>query len=631
MNLSHKLIKLAARTMLGLAACGSAWAACDVSLVTVFANGQAVLKADCGTATISSITWLQTVVTSAPPASPVTTITTLANNLIVTPTTQDIYYTTAITTGTSTFTANGNGGAVVAGKAATITSGQTALHVAANAGGTVTSSPIGINCTNTGGACDAPFALGAIVTLTTTASTGFSFSNWAGDCSGAGACVLTMTSPRTVVATFNNVPACTLSANPSTVTAGSSSTLTATCSPAAASYVWTGANCSSASASCTVTPAATTAYTVAGTNAGGTGAPASTTVNVTQVPPTCTVAANPGSVVFGVATTVTLTASCTNSPTSYSWTNGSGSPAATGTGNSVTAAFPATAVVGTYAYSVTASNSGGASQVASTSVSVSAVPPPVCTLSASPSSVSAGTATTVQLTASCTNSPTGYSWTTGSGSPAVSGVGNIVTAAFSKSIAAGTYAYSVTASNGASSSPASTSVTVATGAVLPPNCVVKDITGDFGASITNSAAYGYQDAAQTWAYRITYSQLFSAARQGYGASGLFGRVYVFESNNAIYSISLTTNPCEFHNAPPAGFCQTQGYPGSLNGEFSLKYRASIEANSPSACILPAPAGQLGNESFWYVNLRHAAGPTVEDPYTNTCNQAQCARYLYREP
>ena len=64
MNLSHRLIKLFARAMLmlGLAASGAAWAACDVSLVTVFANGQAVLKADCGNVTISDINWYRNTV-----------------------------------------------------------------------------------------------------------------------------------------------------------------------------------------------------------------------------------------------------------------------------------------------------------------------------------------------------------------------------------------------------------------------------------------------------------------------------------------------------------------------------------------------------------------------------------------
>lgn len=78
------------------------------------------------------------------------------------------------------------------------------------------------------------------------------------------------------------VPVCTVSASASSITAGSSATLTASCSPAATSYVWTGGTCSTSTlASCTVTPTATVTYTVAGANAGGTGSAASVTLTVT--------------------------------------------------------------------------------------------------------------------------------------------------------------------------------------------------------------------------------------------------------------------------------------------------------------------------------------------------------------
>ena len=75
-------------------------------------------------------------------------------------------------------------------------------------------------------------------------------------------------------------PTCTLTASPSTITPGSSATLTASCSPAATSYLWVGGNCSSTSATCTVTPSATTIYTVAGVNSAGSGYVASANVNV---------------------------------------------------------------------------------------------------------------------------------------------------------------------------------------------------------------------------------------------------------------------------------------------------------------------------------------------------------------
>lgn len=89
-------------------------------------------------------------------------------------------------------------------------------------------------------------------------------------------------------------PICTLNANLTSVAAGSASTLTANCSPAATSYVWTGGACAgTTAATCTVTPTATTMYTVAGVNAGGTGNAASATVTVMDRLATPTVTLTP--------------------------------------------------------------------------------------------------------------------------------------------------------------------------------------------------------------------------------------------------------------------------------------------------------------------------------------------------
>jgi serine protease AprX len=65
--------------------------------------------------------------------------------------------------------------------------------------GTVTSSPAGISCPMT---CSASFAGGSSVTLTAAAGAGSSFAGWSGDCSGTGTCTLTMSSDRSVTATF---------------------------------------------------------------------------------------------------------------------------------------------------------------------------------------------------------------------------------------------------------------------------------------------------------------------------------------------------------------------------------------------------------------------------------------------
>ena len=69
--------------------------------------------------------------------------------------------------------------------------------------GTVTSTPMGINC---GPVCGSSFAGGTHVTLTATPAAGSSFAGWSGDCSGAGACQLTMNAARGVTANFKPLP-----------------------------------------------------------------------------------------------------------------------------------------------------------------------------------------------------------------------------------------------------------------------------------------------------------------------------------------------------------------------------------------------------------------------------------------
>jgi hypothetical protein len=75
-------------------------------------------------------------------------------------------------------------------------------------------------------------------------------------------------------------PVCTLMASPTSISPGMSSTLTASCTPAATSYLWSNTGFGSAASSGTVAPAATTIYSVAGSNAAGSGSAASAAVIV---------------------------------------------------------------------------------------------------------------------------------------------------------------------------------------------------------------------------------------------------------------------------------------------------------------------------------------------------------------
>ena len=106
----------------------------------------------------------------------------------------------AIVTGSMTanvvcFTSSGSGGGGASSPALTVT-------FAGNGSGTVTSSPSGISCSS---ACLAQFTSGTTVTLTAAPNTGSTFASWV-DCdtpASTNPCMVTMSSNRTVIATFN--------------------------------------------------------------------------------------------------------------------------------------------------------------------------------------------------------------------------------------------------------------------------------------------------------------------------------------------------------------------------------------------------------------------------------------------
>ncbi|HOX30490.1 MAG TPA: hypothetical protein P5080_04835 [Candidatus Paceibacterota bacterium] len=75
-----------------------------------------------------------------------------------------------------------------------------AVAMAGTGAGTVTSSPAGIDCGTT---CSATFNISDTVTLTATPAVGSTFTGWSGgDCSGTGACTVTLANDTDVTATF---------------------------------------------------------------------------------------------------------------------------------------------------------------------------------------------------------------------------------------------------------------------------------------------------------------------------------------------------------------------------------------------------------------------------------------------
>jgi hypothetical protein len=97
--------------------------------------------------------------------------------------------------------------------------------------GTVTSSPPGIDC---GGTCSASFNSGTNVTLMAAPASGCTFAGWSGGgCGETGTCIVSMTQPRNLVATFQDPTP------PNTsITSGPSGAITVS----SASFTWTGSD-----------------------------------------------------------------------------------------------------------------------------------------------------------------------------------------------------------------------------------------------------------------------------------------------------------------------------------------------------------------------------------------------------
>ena len=77
------------------------------------------------------------------------------------------------------------------------------LTVAVTGSGSVTSAPAGIDCP---GDCSEAYLSGTSVALTATPAAGWRLIAWSGDCTGSGACSVTMVQARWVAASFDTMP-----------------------------------------------------------------------------------------------------------------------------------------------------------------------------------------------------------------------------------------------------------------------------------------------------------------------------------------------------------------------------------------------------------------------------------------
>ncbi|MEP7276605.1 MAG: hypothetical protein ABI812_09635, partial [Betaproteobacteria bacterium] len=152
------------------------------------------------------------------------------------------------------------------------------------------------------------------------------------------------------------VPTCQILASSSAPQAGTQVTLSATCTGTPTSYAWT--NCASNSATCTVSSATAgpQTYSLVATNATGPSVPASVTLNWTAPPPpepapVCALSVTAGSETPTVNGIAILVATCSGTPTSYTWNGGCIS--------STNVCFVRAGAPGVINYGVTAFNASG--------------------------------------------------------------------------------------------------------------------------------------------------------------------------------------------------------------------------------------------------------------------------------
>jgi hypothetical protein len=244
-------------------------------------------------------------------------------------------------------------------------------------------------------------------------------------------------------------PTVSLSASPTSVISGGSTTLawsSTNATACTASNGWSGAEATSGTQALNNLTTTTTTYTLTCTGAGGS-ANQSATITVTAAPPpvpTVSISANPTSVIYGGSTT--LAWSSTNATACTASNGWSGAKATSGTQalNNLTA---------TTTYTLTCTGAGGSANQ-SVTVTVTAAPPPVPTvsISANPTSVTSGGSTT--LAWSSTNATACTASNGWSGAEATSGtqaINNLTT----------TTTYTLTCTGAGGSANQSVTVTVA--------------------------------------------------------------------------------------------------------------------------------------------------------------------------
>lgn len=393
------------------------------------------------------------------------------------------------------------------------------------------------SCTASGGWSGTKATSGSEVRSNLTATATYTLT-----CSGAGG-----TAAQSVTITVNPapVPTVSLTATPSSVASGGSTTLAWTSTNAAsctASGGWSGSkNLSGSEARSNLT--ATTAYTLSCTGAGGTAAQ-TVTVNVTQPTPTLALNANPTAIQQGGSSTLTWSSSnATSCSASGDWTGTRPVSGSESTGT-LTAAR-------TYTYTLGCTGPGGSISQSAT-VAVGALPAPVVTISANPAQVASGG--TSNLTWSTTNAQTCTAFGGWSGARATAGT-------FTTPALAQTTLYTLTCTGLGGTGAGNTTVTVSPPTPAPtltltatPSAVTQGQSSTLSWTTTNATSCvasgdwtgsrGISGSESTGALTAVRTYSYSLTCTGPGGSTLQTASVAVSATPPVPTVSITANPAQ---------------------------------------------------------------------------------------
>jgi Secretion system C-terminal sorting domain len=358
-------------------------------------------------------------------------------------------------------------------------------------------------------------------------------------------------STATVALVVNPLPAPVLTANPSTICLGQSSTITATGS---ALYLWEAPLLGNATTQVVSPSVGTSTYTITGTTSSGCESTATVSITVNPLA-TPTLTASPNPICLGQ--TSILTASGANS---YTW---SAPLSGSATTQSVSPA------VGTTTYTVTGATSNGCTSTVTVSLVVNPLATP--TLTASPNPICLGQSST--LTASGASS---YTWS----SPLA---GNASTQIVSPAV--GTTIYTVTGAtiNGCTST---TTVSLVVNPLATPTLTASPNPICFGetSTLTASGAYSY-----IWSSPLLGTASTQSVSPAVGATIYTVTGVTSNGCSSTATVSLVVNPLATPTltASPNPICLGQTSILTASGANSYTWSAPLSGVATTQSVSPA--------------------------------------------